>query len=652
MTAERHEVLIPVDAGRVVLAADYMLPDGDGPFPVALSMYPYRKDDVVGSLFLAPRITLAEDGIATLLVDMRGHGASTGEPGVTYDLGGTEGKDTAEVVEWAATQPWCTGDVGIWGVSYGGMTALAGAARRPPHLRAIFAVYASDDTHRDWVAPGDGCPMAFGNYSWSSRMFGHDLCPPSRQDSDGRWRQVWQERLDRMRTQPGHAFEWRQHAEDTDYWRGRVVDVSNITVPTFMVEGWHDFFADGAIRTFSQLNCKKRMVLGPWLHVIPDLVDREPYDWVGEMSAWFAHYFGLKAENPGQGRLEPASAETDSGADSSVLLFVGGSQVWRRYETWPPPEAEVVQMHLHADGRLDRAPSSELGEIHYSPTEVTGLEAGMLDPLGIGFGHPGDQHTDDLASLCFETAALKEPLELAGCPEALLALQGVETPDLRLTVKFCDVADDGFSELLTTGWLRVSEQLHGGSSATVSVHAGPVAAVLATGHRLRVSVSSTDFPRAWPTPGSAGFSLSLGGTNGSNVVLPLVLDVAAGKDVTTEVPRPPAVPRPDWVSSGSAVYRRTREDPNGVVEAVILNHIQLAPPSRALIELDERFTARIAATDLTTARVCADVTIKLDLADGEKVQVHVDTEFSDSSSQATGSVIVDGKTIFDQHWKS
>jgi len=636
MTADRREVQIPVEGA--LLAADYMLPDGEGPFPVAISMYPYRKDDIIGSLFLAPRMRLAEEGIATLLVDMRGHGASSGAPGVSYDLGGIEGQDTAEVVEWVAAEPWCNGGVGIWGVSYGGMTALAAAARRPPHLRAIYAVYASDDTHRDWVAPGGNCPMAFGNYLWSSHMFGLDLCPPSRQDVGGEWRRVWQERLDRMVDHPGHAFEWRKHRADTDYWRRRALDTSKITVPTVMVEGWHDFFTDGAVRTFSDLTCERRLVLGPWLHVCPDLVDREPYDWVGDMANWFKRYL----------TKDPADVG-DREAGSSTVLFVEGPDVWRSYESWPPPEVVRVEMYLGGQGRLEPSPGAP-GKASYTPSAVTGRQAGMLDPLGTGFGHPGDQHADDLASLCFETAPLSRSMELAGNPEAVIALAGVETPDLRLAVKFCDVAEDGRSKLLTTGWLRVADQLAGGDNATVTVHGGPVAAVLDAGHRLRVAISGVDFPRAWPTPGPAGFSVLLGGAGSSRVVLPMLEDLAAGVSRNVEVPRPPAVPRPDWVNSGAVCYRRSEEEPDGVFEAVLLNKAELAPPTGAVMRLDERFTARVARSDLTSARVFAKVNIDLSLPDGERVLVEVETDFSETAARASGAVSLDGKKIFDQLW--
>jgi predicted acyl esterase len=480
--------------------------------------------------------------------------------------------------------------------------------------------------------------MAFGNYLWSSHMFGLDLCPPSRQDQEGDWRRVWQERLERMATRPGHAFEWRKHRADSDYWSKRALDASKITVPTVMVEGWHDFFTDGAVRTYSELTCERRLVLGPWLHVCPDLVDREPYDWVGDMAEWFNRH--LSSDQP------PTPASTGS----ETVLFVEGPEEWRRYETWPPSEAAAVEFYPRADGRLDHSPGSKPAEATYRPTVVTGRQAGMLDPLGTGFGHPGDQHADDLASLWFDTEALNEPLELAGSPKAVLVFENIETPDLRLAVKFCDVDENGRSELLTTGWLRVCEQLAGGSSATVTVQAGPVAAVLARGHRLRISVSSVDFPRAWPTPGRAGFTLLVEEPGSSRIVVPVVGDLGAGSARKFEVARPPAGERPDWVDHGSVGYRRTEEEPDGVFEAVMTNNAELTPPSGAVMTLDERFTARLAAADLSTARVLGNVTIGLDLAGGEQVRVHVETEFSETTAKASGSVRLNGDEIFSHHW--
>lgn len=653
MTTERVEVAIPVDAGRAVLAGDVLLPPGDAPHPVVVSLYPYRKDDIIGSLFAAPRARLAEAGLASLLVDMRGHGASSGSPGVAFDLGGTEGSDAAEVVEWAAAQPWCSGEVGIWGVSYGGMTALAAAAKRPPHLRAAAAVYATNDAFADVIAPG-GSPVAFGRYSWSAHMLALDLCPPTRQDADGAWRRVWRERLERMRARPGHAFEWQQHAADADYWRPRVAEVAAITVPTFLIGGWHDYFADATVRVFSQISAPKQMVIGPWLHVVPDLADREPYDWVGELSTWFARYLvpgaGTGRMGDAAGRARDRPEVTGAGQASSALVYVGGARTWRRYAAWPPSEASGVVMHLCASGRLDPGQPAEAGAVAYRPTALTGQQAGMFEPLGTGFGRPDDQHSDDLASLTFETAALEEPLEVAGCPEAELALDLPEGLDLRLVVKLCDVAEDGHSKLLATGWRQVPALTGPATGARVSVHCGPVAAVLERGHRLRVAVSSADFPRHWPTPTVAGFSVACGGALGSYVVLPVMPHDATAECGIPEVPRPPAVSRPDWVRAGASSYRRTREEPGGVAETVVASWAELAPPNGSLLAIDERFTARASASDPALAKVRGEISIAVTLADGEDVQVIVDAEFGVTSASASGRVLADGVTVFEERW--
>ena len=304
------ELTIPLEDGRVALAADLMYPSRPvGPHPVLISMYPYHKDDVIGSTFEAPRRLLASSGYATLLVDMRGHGASSGSPAAAYDLGGVEGADGEAVVEWAAAQKWCNGSVGMWGVSYGAMVAIATAARRPPHLRAIVAVYGTDDCLSDSIAPG-GSPYALGRYSWVAHMIAMDLCPPTRQDDEGRWRQVWAEHLDRMRMSPGHAFEWQPHIEDTSFWASRLAHASRIEVPAFLIGGWHDLYADSMVRIFNAISAERRLVIGPWPHVFPDRVEREPFDWVGQMCRWWDRYLpaasGTPADQRGLGQTATA----------------------------------------------------------------------------------------------------------------------------------------------------------------------------------------------------------------------------------------------------------------------------------------------------------------------------------------------------------
>ena len=125
-----RNVLIPLDDGAT-LAADLHVPDGPGPFPTLISFYPYRKDDVIGSFSAYTRRWFAERGYAHLLVDVRGSGGSSGRwVESMHPL--PEGRDGAQVVEWAAAQQWSDGSVGIWGVSYGGLMALRGRRRAAP----------------------------------------------------------------------------------------------------------------------------------------------------------------------------------------------------------------------------------------------------------------------------------------------------------------------------------------------------------------------------------------------------------------------------------------------------------------------------------------------------------------------------------------
>ena len=151
MLVERN-LLVPLADG-VTLAGDLYRPGSD-PAPVLISFYPYRKDDIIGSFTERQRLALVERGYAHLLVDVRGFGGSDGSSVESQDPR-AEGRDAAEVVEWVARQAWCDGAVGVWGVSYGGLAALAVAAERPPALRAIASIYGLQDVAGNFVAPGD-----------------------------------------------------------------------------------------------------------------------------------------------------------------------------------------------------------------------------------------------------------------------------------------------------------------------------------------------------------------------------------------------------------------------------------------------------------------------------------------------------------------
>jgi putative CocE/NonD family hydrolase len=326
---ERDLAVVLADGTR--LSGDLYRPAHSQPGPVLVSYYPYRKDDIIGSLFEDCRIRLCERGYASVFVDMAGTGASRGA-WRCFELS-SEGRDFTEVIEWVAAQEWCDGNVGAWGVSYGGMNALAAAACRPPHLRAIMAAYATNDIHRDSITR-NGCNTMLGRYAWAAHMVALSLCPPTLQDSGGQWRRTWQERLRHLACGQPPAVNWQAHPEPDAYWRSRQVDVTTIDIPTMLIGGWADTYKDAIIRVFGEVRGPKKLVMGPWMHVLPHLSEASPYDWIADMADWWDTH------------LRPGS-EQRSGPEAPVVFFADG-EGWRAARSWPP--AGVSQMQLFLAG--------------------------------------------------------------------------------------------------------------------------------------------------------------------------------------------------------------------------------------------------------------------------------------------------------------
>jgi putative CocE/NonD family hydrolase len=620
------------------LSGDLRRPAGQGAVPVLVSYYPYRKDDIIGSLFDGTRARLAERGYATLFADMTGTGASEGEAGESFDLP-REGRDCAEVIEWAAGQDWCDGSVGAWGVSYGGMTALAAAAHRPPHLRAIMAAYATTDLYLDTIAPG-GCPGMLGRYAWAAHMIALSLCPPTLQDTGGRWRDLWYSRLRRLAAGRPHAVNWQAHPERDDYWESRVVDASAIEVPTMLVGGWADAYSDAMIRVFAQLRGPRRLVLGPWMHVLPHLSDVQPYDWVAAMADWWdAH---LRPRQP-------------AAAAPPVLFFAGGPDPggdpdgaggWRSAQQWPPEGG--AWLDLFPDGfRLAERLPAQPGSREYQADPVVGTASGIWDPFGTGNGWPEEQSGDDAASLAFTSDPLTEPVLIAGPPEANLQV-GVPSGDaVQLVARLSMVGQDGRSTLITAGWQRVPPSAGGAGTVTITLRSAAFA--VPAGARLRLSVACAHFPHLWPTATSPTLVLRFGADHAS--VLRVPVSGAAGH-APAVIPAPPPGTDTGWVTSGEPAYRVGMDKVTGETEVTFGASSRLRPPSGARLSLDETFTARVQASRPDGAAVLARVDVGLRMPAGERIEVSVRSVAQRQSSVIDASVTVDGASLLRQRWAS
>lgn len=616
-----RNVLIPLTDG-VTLAADLHLPEASGPFPTLVSLYPYRKDDVIGSFSAYAQRWFARRGYAHLLVDVRGTGGSEGHRAETFHPL-LESGDAADVVEWAAAQDWSDGAVGVWGISYGGLTALAAGVARPPHLRAIAPVYPLWDIRSDVGAPG-GCPTMLGQHGWSTMMLAQALAPPTFRDADGRWLRVWRDRLDRVDREGPEASFWQAHPEDGDYWRERVLPVERIEVPTFIVGGWRDLFPEAVARAYRRIPASKRLLVGPWLHVQPDLAAREPVDWLPLFLAFWEEHL----------RDGPAPD------DPPILVFVQGGGGWRGEEAWPPTGAIERILWLGA-GMLGDTLADGFDD--YIATPVVGTTGGQWDTLATGMGYPLDQRPDELLSLRYTTEPFDDVTEIAGSPEVVLDVRRSdgERP-FDLVAKLVDVAPDGRSELVTSGWARSP-----GGPTTIGLWA--TAWSFARGHRLRLLVSCADFPRTWPDPTSPRLRLHW---RDSRLMLPLV---PGGIGAAVEPRRPEFVAAPErfpWTLGGSPSWTIEQDLAHDGVSVTLGGGETMTLPEGGSLAVNQRAVAHVEAAHPEGASVEAEVTIAIRFPGGDMVDVEVESRAWRDRILYKGRVTIGERPLLDRSWRN
>jgi hypothetical protein len=636
-----RDIAIPLSNGTV-LAGSLYVPDGDGPHPALLSYYPYRKDDIIGGLFDATRRRLVDRGYADLLVDMTGTGGSEGDYGESFNLK-REGRDAAEIVEWVAAQDWCDGNVGIWGVSYGGFIAFAAASEKPPHLKAIVPVYATTDS-RQRLEPG-GCRTCFGWYCWAAHMLALDLLPPTSQDAAGKWRRTWEQRLRRMKNELPHGLDWQVHPQDDDYWTAGRVDLSGVGVPALLIAGWRDAYTDSMLEAHARLTGPRRTVIGPWAHVVPHLADVEPWDWVGAMSDWWDRYLVPKAVSGLQ--------------ESSVVYFVQGANVWRADDKWPPTGSSETRLYLVED-RLETEPQPGTRTRSYDCDPTVGVDVGIWDPFGTGLGGPEEQSSDEARSLTFTTAPLDAPMEIVGkaVAELLVSFDGDE--EAQLSAKLSAISPDGRSALIASGMCSCppaptgtrTGPLAGAVTRSASVDIAATAFALHAGYRLRLSVALADFPHYWPTPTNPRMTLWTGGGRPSVLRLPVAAGDGASEPVGVEMARPPTGPDPGWLQFGQPSHIVQKDRATGEVSVSLGLSARVKTPLGAVLSNDELFCASVRPVRPDAARLVGASRFEVDMPAGERVVVETSAVYQRQASVCHGSVTIDGVLIFDHSWSN
>jgi putative CocE/NonD family hydrolase len=534
--AALRDVRIPVSDG-LELSANLWLPepaaDGSGPqtFPAILEMIPYRKDDWRAASDQSRGEWLAARGYALCRLDVRGTGSS---PGIALDeYTVRETQDGYEAVEWLAAQSWSNGKVGMWGISYGGFTAIQVALLHPPHLAAIVPMMATDDRYTDDVHYLGGCATVSELSQYAVSMVGMNAMPPRAEYRGAAWAGEWRERLDRT---PIWLFEWLRQQHDGPYWRqgSLAPDYERLTTPTFLIGGWADEYVHAALRMQERCtNAPRRTLIGNWVHDLPDDAYPGPnVDWYHEMVRFFDHW--LKGIDNGV-MDEPGLVAFRHDWSEPGPFPAAWSGAWLAETSWPPADlGEHVLQLASGDapliGRLVTAAPAEPAVERFQHRATTGTRAGLS--WGAGSQPNGvarDLRPDDAFGPMFTSAPLAADLDVVGVASVVLRWES-PVPVATAVVRLQDVAPDGTPFQVSAGILNLThrsshaspEPLEPGVVTEVRIALRATAHRFAAGHRIRLSVASSMWPVVWPSPFPAEYGLHLGGAgpSASRLILP------------------------------------------------------------------------------------------------------------------------------------
>lgn len=507
----------------VTLRADVCRPKAEGKFPVLLTRTPYNKD---GSIDFC--LKGAERGYVVVVQDVRGRFASDGD---WYPFK-YESQDGYETVEWAAALPYSNGKVGMFGGSYVGATQFLAAIAQPPHLAGICPNYTASNYHDGWTYQGGAFEQWF-NESWTTSLakdtIGRIAVSASRKDDDV---SAWTQKLP-LTSYPvlkvptsaelaPYFVDWLLHPNYDDYWKQWSIEdhYSQIQVPVFSLGAWYDIFLGGTLRNYQRLKKEagteaarqgqKLMVYvgghaggskNPKVGAL-DFGDKLPFD-IGDVTLrWYDHL--LKGIANGVEQEKP------------VKVFVMGKNDWRDEEDFPLKRAKTTPYYLHSaeaangisgGGTLSTAvPTDEKpDQFVYDPENAVPTIGGPLccRPLPTGIG-PEDQRPaearDDV--LVFSTPAFTRSTEVTG-PVVLDLYVSSSAVDTDFTGQLVDVWPDGFAQNLTDGILRLRyrntqekpEFANPGEIYHITVDLWATSNVFLPGHKLRLEVSSSNFPR-------------------------------------------------------------------------------------------------------------------------------------------------------------
>ncbi|MFI6173451.1 CocE/NonD family hydrolase [Nocardia sp. NPDC051052] len=526
----------------VTLTGDLYRPAEDGRWPVLLHRTPYnRRDPYRVSGIVADPLWLARQGFVVLVQDTRGRFESGGE----FDFITQEYDDSSDAIDWAATQSWSDGNVGIYGSSYLGMAVLQAVAARNPRLKAAVALVATADM-RHTARPGGVFELGFlTTYGLGLCLEGldHTALDVAEREQVVQWlTEAFADRratvgrlpltdispLDDGRVAPFWR-DWLRSPHDPFWDRPTLLtEPERVTIPFLQITGYQDFTSPTQFRLATELadNENAALIAGPWTHfgtygpagevgarVLPNAAGGVP-TWNPVLAAFFDRHL-----RGGDGSAYPTAARYLSGP-GRVAYFVGGSNTWEYAPAWPP--ATAVEEWALASGGDARTATGD-GRLKHSgaqhETAAATSDVFTADPHDPFPTHGGAIMFDgDLAAvpqgiqdqravdgrddvLVYTSDPLTDELTIAGQPELVVFLTS-SAPDADVCVTLVDVEPDGFARNVAEGAQRAryrdggdTDWLDTEQPARVTVTLNDVAHRFGIGHQIRVQIAGFSFPR-------------------------------------------------------------------------------------------------------------------------------------------------------------
>ena len=510
----------------VILRADLYRQAGEAKFPVLLERTPYDKNNVAEFARKA-----AARGYLVVVQDVRGRYTSEGEwyP-FKYETG--DGYDT---VEWAAALPYSNGKVGMFGGSYVGATQMLAAIGHPPHLAGICPVVTASNYHENWTYQGGAFEQWF-NESWTSALAQDTFNRAVRQGTNALIGStelpLKQYPLFNLQTGPGSAgftrklapyfLDWLDHPEYDAYWRQWSIEeqYAQIQVPALTIAAWYDIFQDGSLRNYAGIKARggteaaragQRLLVtigghaggGRKIGAVDFGPAAEDFDENAITLDWYDYLL--------QGKKNRFSDPSHP-----VRIFVMGKNEWRDEAAWPLERAVPTPFFLHSAGRANaisgdgwlsnaNARDETADRFVYDPAYPVPTVGGPLccDSLHLAPG-PRDQQEVEARPdvLVYSTPPLDRDLEVTG-PVSLELYAKSSAVDTDFTAKLVDVWPNGFAQNLAEGILRArfressaaARPLVPGKIYEYKIDLWSTSNVFLKGHRIRVEISSGNFPR-------------------------------------------------------------------------------------------------------------------------------------------------------------